>query len=162
MNRDQRRAAKHKTAMRNPSRWQANPTAAFALIAQTSPMQDEHAAECSNEARMAWHHLCHGQGTTEHFDTLAMAMNVCMARSESIGQDAVEVAIRAQMALVAMQDRYRRCGRLGPDADALAHVPLGLSLYDELLRHSSPRQLNAALAEATHRIQAGEILQPAH
>jgi hypothetical protein len=115
-------------------------------------------AKCSTEVRAAWHHLCHGTGTTEHFDAVATAMNICLVRSESIGDDAVEVAVRAQAAMVAMQQRYHRCARLGPDADALAHVPYGLDLYDQLLQLSSPLQLETALAEVTQRIADGVVL----
>lgn len=162
MNREQRRAARHKRALRNPARWAANPTTAFAAIADRTPMRTEDAARCSNEVRMAWHHLCHGSGTTDHFDAVASAMNVCLVRSEAIGPDAVEVAIRAQTAMVAMQQRYMRCARLGPDADALATVPVALDLYDQLLQLSSPLQLRAALAETWGRIAAGDVLAPAH
>lgn len=162
MNRAQRRAALHKQSMRNPSRWRTDPTAAFGLIAERTPMDGEDAAACSTEVRMAWHHLCTGTATTDHFDAVASAMNVCLVRSESIGPDAVEVAVRAQSAMVAMQQRYLRCARLGPDADALAHVPIALDLYDQLLRMSSPLQLRAALAESLDRIAAGHVLAPAH
>ncbi len=160
MNRTQRRAAQHKRTMRNPARWQADPTTALALIAHRTPMAGEHAAACSNEVRLAWHHLCHGSGTTAHFDAVATAMNVCLVRAETIGADAVEVAIRAQGAMVAMQQRYLRCARLGPDADALAHVPIALDLYDQLLQLSSPLQMRNALAESLDRIAAGHTLTP--
>lgn len=163
MNREQRRAAQHKQSMhRNPSRWQADPTAAFSTILQHRPMNEGNFAKCSNEVRTAWHHLCTGTGTTAHFDAVATAMNICLVRSESIGEDAVEVAQRAQAAMVAMQQRYLRCARLGPDAAALADVPLGLDLYDELLRMSSPLQLETALAEVSDRIANGDVLAPAH
>ncbi|MBD9395171.1 hypothetical protein [Acidovorax sp. ACV01] len=163
MNRQQRREAQHKHATRrNPSRWQANPTAAFAVILERSPMRQEDMARSSNVVRTAWHHLCNGTGTTDHFDAVATAMNICLVRSESIGEDAIEVAQRAQAAMVAMQQRYLRCARLGPDAAALAAVPVGLDLYDELLRMSSPLQLETALAEVSHRITHGDVLAPAH
>lgn len=163
MNRQQRREALHKHATRqNPSRWQADPTAAFATILQHRPMSKKNFAKCSTEVRTAWHHLCNGTGTTDHFDAVATAMNICLVRSESIGEDAVEVSQRAQAAMVAMQQRYLRCARLGPDAAALADVPLGLDLYDELLRMSSPLQLETALAEVSHRITHGDVLAPTH
>ena len=159
MNLQQRRQAQHKSAMlRNPGRWQANPTAAFAVILERTPMRENDVAKSSNAVRTAWHHLCNGSGTTDDFDRVAMAMNICLVRAESIGPDAVEVATRAQDALVTMQQRYLRLHRFGPDADALAHVPIALQLYDELLRMSSPLQLETALAEAYQRIADGDVL----
>ena len=85
MNREQRRAAKQKHAMRSLGRWQANPTAAFATIAERRPMGPNEFAKCSVEVRTAWHHLCNGTGTEAHFDAVATAMNICLVHSEHIG-----------------------------------------------------------------------------
>ena len=163
MNRLERRQAQFKRGQRygnDRNHQRANPTAAFAAIAARTPMGQNDFAHCNTEVRTAWYHLCNGTGTTDHFDAVATAMNICLVRSESIGDDAVEVAIRAQAAMVGMQQRFHRCARLGPDADALAHVPYGLDLYDQLLQLSSPLQLQAALTETMHRIANGDVLTP--
>lgn len=155
MNRAQRRAAQHKRDQRSrtPGRWRAGLTSSLATIARTQPMAPEDIASASNEVRMAWHRITQGDGTPSDFDRLADAMNMAAILSEPIGADALEAAERAQVALLAMQARYHRLGRLGPDADALRELPVGLDLYDQLLTLCSPLQLAAALTEATARAQ---------
>lgn len=113
------------------------------------------AAAASVEVRAAWHHICNGAGSVPLLNRLVMAMNVCAHQAERIGSDAAEVAERAQAAILAMQQRYERLARIGPDADALAHVPLALRLYDEMLRNVSVHQLNESLA-AVEQLMQGE------
>ncbi|MFC5524053.1 hypothetical protein [Polaromonas jejuensis] len=143
-------------------RWAPNPKAALSVIHQLRPFDEEEAASLSNQARLAWHHLTHGTGSTEHFDTLARAMNAALVLSEPVGQPAVDVVIRAQLTLVAMQQRYHRQGRFGADAAALAEVPPALDLHDQLLSLSNPQQLVRAHAEAQDRIESGDVLAPAY
>ena len=126
---------------------------ALAPIVRSSPMEPEDAASASNEVRMAWHRLTQGDGTRADFDRMATAMDMAAILAAPIGADALEAAERAQLALLAMKDRYRRLGRLGPDADALRELPMALDLYDQLLALCSPLQLAAALDEATARAQ---------
>ncbi len=140
----QRLAARSKAAMRAPGQWDT--LAPIALIISRQPMAANDMAAASVEVRSAWHRLCNGSGTVELLNRLVMAMNICAHRAEIIGPDAAEVAERAQAAIAAMQDRYNRLGRIGPDAAALAHVPLALRLYDEMLRNCSVHQLNESLA----------------
>ncbi|WP_168921860.1 hypothetical protein [Polaromonas vacuolata] len=118
----------------------------------------EEAAELSNEARIAWLNLKHGTGTTTHFDTLATALNSALVMCEPIGQEAVDVVIRAQLSVVEMQSRYRRTSTFGADANALANVPDGLDLYDQLLTFSNPLQLVRAVKDSWKRIENGDVL----
>jgi hypothetical protein len=136
--------------------------ASLSVIHQLRPFDTEEAAILSNPARLAWHHLTHGNGNTGHFDTLARAMNAALVLCEPVGQAAVDAVIRAQLALVAMQQRYHRQGRFGADAAALAEVPPALDLHDQLLSLSNPQQLVRAHAEAQDRIASGDVLAPAH
>ena len=85
-------------------------------------------------------------------------MNAALVLSEAVGQEAVDVIAAAQQALVAMQQRYRRQGRFGADAQALANVPPALDLYAELLSFSNPMQLVNALCESRQRIANGDVL----
>jgi hypothetical protein len=143
-------------------RWPANRLTALNTLEILRPLDTEEAAKLGNEARMAWHRLTYGTGTEGDFDTVAIAMNASLVLSEPVGQAAVDIIIRAQHALVAMQQRYRRQGKFGPDAAALADVPPGLDLHDQLLTFINPRQLVAALVETRDRIECGDVLAPAH
>ena len=77
---------------------------------------------------------------------------------EPIGQEAVDVVIRAKLSVVEMQSRYRRTSTFGADANALANVPDGLDLYDQLLTFSNPLQLVRAVKDSWKRIENGDVL----
>lgn len=143
-------------------RWPANRLAHESTLHSVRSFATEEIAALSNEARLAWHHLINGTGTKQHFDTLATSLNASLILSEPIGQAAVDVAIRAQESMVRMQSRFHRVGSFGADAQALADVPPGLDLYDELLRFSNPLQLVQAVCKSWKRIAAGDVLAPAY
>jgi hypothetical protein len=142
-------------------RWPANPYAHASTVAKIRPFNEEEAAELINEARMAWHHLTHGTGTEAHFDTLATALNANLLMSERVGQAAVDVAIRAQLAAVSMQLRYHAQGRFGADGADLAGIPAGLDLYAQFIGFSNLLQLGNAVTASWQRIREGDVLAPA-
>ena len=159
MNRAQRRAAAFKRAQR----WDRNTvnavtTAALAPILYHRQYTEEQAAEITNTIRMAWYRITHGEGTQDDFDTLASAANQTLVRAEAIGALAVEVALRAQDALVAMKLRYQRLGKLGADAAALADVPPMLDLYQEIVRLSTAQQMIGAAKEARARTERQQVV----
>ena len=154
----------NRNGLRKPRqpRWPANPLAHESTAHKVRTFSAEEAAELVNKARLAWHHLTHGNGTLMHFDTLANALNATLILSEPIGQAAVDAAIRAQCAMVEMQKRYHRVGSFGADATALADVPPGLDLYEQLMGFSNPLQLVQAVCKSWQRIEQGHVLSPAH
>ena len=143
-------------------RWPANPMAHESTAHKVRTFSTEEAAELSNKVHVAWEHLIHGRGTLFYFDTVANALNASLILSERIGQDAVDVAIRAQCAMVEMQKRFHRVGSFGADAVALADVPPGLDLYDQLMGFSNPLELVRAVCKSWQRIEQGHVLAPAH
>ena len=151
MNRAQRRAA----AFKRSSRWDRNdvePSQVLRPILISRTFDDHEAATLSNETRMAWHRLTHGDGSQDDFDLLANSSNVALIRAETLGELAVETVQRAQAAIVAMQARHQRTGRFGADAAALQDVPPMLDFYDELLAHGSPQVMTDALMETLNRM----------
>jgi hypothetical protein len=143
-------------------RWPANPLAHESTAHKVRTFSAEETAALSVEVHLAWEHLTHGRGTLMHFDTVANALNASLILSERIGQDAVDVAQRAQCAMAEMQRRYHRVGSFGADAVALADVPPGLDLYDQLMGFSNPLQLVQAVCKSWQRIEQGHVLAPAH
>ena len=142
-------------------RWPARPLAHESACHKVRTFSPEEAAELSNQTHLAWDSLINGRGTTVDFDTVATSLNAALVLCEPIGQDAVDVVIRAQMAAVAMQSRYHRTGTFGADATALADVPPGLFLYDQLLGFSNPLQMVRAVRAALERIENGDGPAPA-
>lgn len=143
-------------------RWPANPLAHESTTHKVRTFTAEEAAELGVEVHLAWEHLINGRGTLARFDTVANALNATLILSERIGQDAVDVAIRAQCAMVEMPKRYQRLGSFGADAMALADAPPGLDLYDQLMSFSNPLQLVQAVCKSWQRIEQGHVLVPAH
>lgn len=143
-------------------RWPANPLAHESTAHKVRTFSEEEAAELSVEAQLAWDHLIHGRGTLAHFDRVAKALNATLVLSERIGQAAVDVAIRAQCAMVEMQQRYHRVGSFGADARALVDVPPGLDLYHQLMGFSNPLELVQAVCQSWKRIENGDVLAPAY
>lgn len=153
MNRAQRRAA----AFKRGQRWDRNqvePSSALKPILMCRQFDEHEAATLSNETRMAWHRLTHGDGNQGDFDLLANSSNVALVRAEALGELAIETVQRAQAAIVAMKERYQRTGRFGADAAALQDVPLMLDFYDDLLAYGSPQIMTDALNEVVSRINS--------
>lgn len=151
MNRAQRRAA----AFKRSSRWDRNdvePSQVLRPILISRTFDEHEAASLSNETRMAWHRLTHGDGSESDFDLLANSSNVALVRAETLGEMAVETVLRAQAAIVGMRSRYERTGRFGADADALRDVPPMLDFYADLLAYGSPKLMNGALMETLNRM----------
>jgi len=154
----------NRNGLRQPRqpRWPANRLAHESTAHKVRTFSEEEAAELSNEVHIAWEHLIHGRGTPAHFDTVANALNASLILSERIGQDAVDIAQRAQCAMSEMQRRHHRVGSYGADALALADVPPGLDLYDQLMGFSNPLELVNAVSASWQRIVDGHVLVPAH
>lgn len=152
MNRQQRRAATFKRAQRYDRNAQVEPSSVLRPILMCRTFDEDEAATLSNETRMAWHRLTHGDGSQDDFDLLVNSSNVALVRAETLGELAVETVLRAQAAIVAMKDRYQRTGRFGADAAALQDVPDMLDLYDQIVAPGSPQVMTDALRETINRM----------
>lgn len=152
MNRAIRRAATFKRAQRWDRNAQVEPSHVLKPVIMSRAFDAEEAARMSVDTRMAWHRLTSGAGTEADFDLVANSANVALVRAEELGELAVETVLRAQASLLAMQDRYRRLGRFGADAEALQTVPEMLDFYDQLLQFSSPQLMIDALSVTVKRM----------
>ena len=155
MNRQQRRAAQFKRGQRYDRNRMIEPSAVLAPIVESVTYSPEQAAELTNIARMAWHRLTHGEGDKDDWDVLATTSNSVMVIAESLDALAVELAERAQAAILAMRHRWERSGRWGADAQALSDVPPMLDAYHAIVSESSCNQMRASVIEAQRRINQG-------
>ena len=138
--------------MRKRAYNQKRGTSGLFAIHRSSPFDEEAAATHSNEARLAWHRMCTGEGTCKDFDELAMTLNTLRVLSEKLGPEPLEVVSRAAPALLDIRARYVRTRKFGVDAAALATVPDALDLYDEFLRVSTPMQMEKAWQTVLKRL----------
>ena len=150
LNRQQRRALAHR---RPEKRERINPASALNPIVLCQQFTPDEASILSNETRLAWYRLTHGDGTQPDFDMVANCSNIALVQSEEIGREAVEAVLRAQASIVEMKARYGRTGVFGADAVALATVPAMLDLYDQLLSFGSPAKMIQSLDETVRRVR---------
>lgn len=151
MNRAYRRELERQK--RRPGKPRPSKISGLFAISRSTPYTPEEFAKLSNEARMAWYRLCHGDATTTDYDNLTYAMNVTRVLAEPLGGDALTVVDLAQHRCIPMRERYLRLGRFGVDADALRDVPPALDLYDEFLQVCTPLQMTRALQECIRRLE---------
>ena len=153
MNREQRRAAKFKRGQQWDRNAAADPLASMRQISICSPFPPEEVASESVSMRMAWHRLTHGDGTTPDMELIANCCNVALVHAERIDDLVVDLVMRADAAIKAMDARYMRTGRWGADAAALSDVPPMLDLYDQLLELGTPATMVGAFNESIKRMR---------
>ena len=126
-------------------------------------------AQLSLPVHLALEALRRGQATAEDFDGLAAVANVCLIRAEHIDKAArkagrlrndaslVPHIQRSQEALLTLKARALRTGRLVPTAAELAEITEMVSVHDQLLALSTPRQMEHALREMLLRMHRGQV-----
>jgi hypothetical protein len=106
--------------------------------------------------RTALEALRGGFATVEHFNDLAMTVNIALICAERIGPRAEAVALAGRDALLQVHQRHARAGKWGFAGGEAAAVASVLDIYDQLLDLLNAGQMRAAVAEYTHRVHAGE------
>lgn len=150
------------TAHRQQSRakrYNADPMSMFKVMNKIQPFRADELTQLSLPVRVAFDCLRTGEGKEVHFHTLAAAINVALIRSETIDQLCVETCQRAQDALMSILARSKRLGKWGLDAAGLQDIPPAIDLHEQLLKLSTPLQLQKAMNEAIQRMRAGQALE---
>ena len=143
----------HRAASR-AKRTPARPTAWFDAVVGSRPPPDEHATTVMNRVRAAFEALKNGTTDCAQFDRLAACINVGMIRAEAIDplcEQTMAAAIDALFRVDAIFGRHRRYGFSGPDLQAVTEA---VNLYEEILRNSTPLQMEAAAHESARRMIA--------
>jgi hypothetical protein len=144
-----------KTAHRKASRAKhatARPTAWIDAVAASKPPPEHHATTVVNRVRTAFEALKNGTSDCAHFDRLAACINVGLIRSEAIDplcEQTMKSAIVAMGNADAIYGRHRKYGFYGPDLEAIADA---VDLYEEILRNSTPHQMEDAVQESARRM----------
>ena len=127
-------------------------TAWFDAIVSSRPPPEEHATTVMNRVRTAFEALKNGTTDCAQFDRLAACLNVGMVRAEAIDELCVQTMIVGRDALIRADGifgRHQRYGFHGPDIEAVTDA---VNLYEEILRNSTPHQMEAALNESARRM----------
>lgn len=138
---------KKNTRMANRRR-AADPLSWAYAIAGNWDMDGGHATKIENHVRLAYQLLREGHGTADQFDTVACALNVAMVRAEKIGQPVVDAIKAGAFALVECD---RGDGRFTFTGPGILAMNAAVDLYADLLRESTPRQMQEASDEVARR-----------
>lgn len=131
-------------------RWQKDFTSWICTIVGNKEQQEENATRIMNEIRVAFELLKSGQAQVAHFDRVAAALNVGLARAELIDalvEETMQKGIDAMYSCFDINERHGRYGFTGPDILAVTDA---INVYDGILRLSTPRMMNDA-ADTAHR-----------
>lgn len=135
----------------------ADPVSWARTIAKNREMDPDTAMEIMNNIRAAYQRMREGNGDDEDFDTLAATLNVGLMRAEKIGQPVVDSIDAGLCALVSADRRKELHGRYGFNGEGVIAMNAALDLYQDMLKLSTPGQMDAALQESMRRMRAGEI-----
>lgn len=98
-----------------------------------------------------------GSNKPADFNTLATAMNIGVVRAEALCQQDVEVFQAAQRALVDADTIYGSLRAYIFTPAALVDLAKGVQGYSELLKMSTPAQMEKAGNEVERRLAVGQV-----
>lgn len=133
-------------------------------ITASTPFPDAEVQRIMLNVYAAYDELVAGRGTDEHFNRIAVVLNIGVIRAEDGGNGAPAVAVfkDAQQALMecdALQARHGRYGFTGPGLQAMREA---LILYEDILRASTPLQMHQGQQEVMRRAQQGHVRAQEH
>ena len=150
---------KHRAAAKQKRKWAADPMAMFNVIRKIEPFTEEEVTRLALPVRFAYESIRSGTGSEADFDSLAIAINDAVIRSESIDALCVETCKLAQEALLQAKERYLRTGRWGFDWQGLQNIPPALDLYEAIIANSNPAQMIETGHEQINRVNRKQTLQ---
>jgi len=152
------RTTPRKRIQNSAAPYQPDYSAQFRVLQMCRPYDPEDVQSEIVETRTAYERLRTGHGTERDFDLVSMMLNAILIRAEQIDPLLVETVSRGQMAMVRMQDRYKRGLALGVDGQGVSEIPDALDVYEAVTLASSPAQMVFAIKEAYRRVSNGDVL----
>lgn len=134
-----------------------NPMGGLWVIGASKPFPESELLRILIKVSDAFGHLKNGGSDDDMFDRMAAVLNVGMVRCEAIGQQGVEVFQAAQQALMECSDLKTRHGHYGFTGPGIVAMQEAIALYEEVLRASTPIQMDRAQQECMRRIRARRV-----
>ena len=131
---------------------------AVAVISGSTTYEDDNLDTTLLKIYTAFDALKKGDGTEDHFDYLAAAINVSFIRAQDISPALVEQLQHAQDAMNACSRRMQH-GKSGFTGPEMQHVALAIEAHEEILRHSTPIQMWRALRKVQDNYRAAKAAQ---
>jgi hypothetical protein len=141
MSRKHKKHKKHRPRVANPTSWAQT-------ILRHQTMDTAQADAIMVLIRTAFERLSTGAGTMEDFNRVGASINVAMMRAKRIDQVVVS-CIHEAVAAMGEADRIETVhGKFGFTGPGLQAMKDALDAYEEILRNSTPLQMEAAEAAA--------------
>lgn len=103
--------------------------------------------------------LAHGQATDIDVNNLAMISNLSMILCErGIGGNVLDDVIEAQCAVVEIQQRQARTGRIGASGPGLQALRDLVDIHEQQLEAAPMGEVRAAISTMRNRMAAGHVL----
>lgn len=118
---------------------------AGAVLSGSTTYEDDNLDTTIIKIYAAFDALKKGDGTVDHFDYVAAAVNVSIIRALDISPVLVEHLRHAQEAMTACGKRMTTRGKSGFTGPEMQAVALAIEAHEEILRHSTPLQMWKAL-----------------
>lgn len=127
---------------------------ALAVISGSTTYENDNLDTPLLKIYAAFDALKKGDGTEDHFEYVAAAINVSAIRAQDISPTLVEQLRHAQDAMTACSRRMQQYGKSGFTGPEMQHVALAIEAHEEILRHSTPIQMWRALRKVQDNYRA--------
>lgn len=138
----------------------ADPMAALRALSGNTRFTEEELTKLLIPPRLSIEAIRYGKGKPDDFDTLAVVVNTTLVRCEQIPGDntaALDVCYAAMNALMEMQARAVRAGKIGFGIGEMDAIVGAVDLHDEIVRESTMKQMADALKEVLKRLARGQV-----
>lgn len=135
----QRKASQHKR------RWQKDYGVLQRVLNRLEPFTEEELAKLLLPIRMSFDALRNGTGTEQDFLDVVAACNSASMRGAEVDPLCQQTAVTGLLALRRMWEGHKRIGKWGFDGSGLADVELAIELHEQLVRLSTPLELQRAM-----------------
>ena len=130
-----------------------DPMASVHVLAANTEQPKENADRIMIAIRLAFEKLKTGSAGGEDFDRVSAAINVGLIRAELIDPLAEETMVKGVGALMRCADIHSRHGKFGFTGPDLELMNDAVTLYEGILRLSTPKQMLDALDTAARRMR---------
>jgi len=138
----------------------ADPMAALRALSGNTQFTEAELTKLLIPPRLSIEAIRYGKGKPDDFDTLAVIVNTTLVRCEQISGDntaAIDVCYDAMNALMQMQARAVRAGKIGFGIGEMDAIVGAVDLHEQIARESTMKQMADALKEVLKRLARGQV-----
>jgi len=137
-----------------------DPMAALRALSGNTRFTEAEMTKLLIPPRLSIEAIRYGKGKPDDFDTLAVIVNTTLVRCEQISGDntaALDVCYDAMNALMEMQARAVRAGKIGFGIGEMDAIVGAVDLHEQIARESTMKQMADALKEVLKRLARGQV-----